>query len=278
LSSRCHQAINDGCLITAQVLSVLAFILSFFNVWPWWVLLVLGLPTFLLLQTAWCCAMNKCGFNCAGVLALLDAGLALAAAIIILIWLMAFWADGCEDYSYDDYYSDNYYSDMDCSEYDKDDAMVWLSVSFAGALLWLITGILVCCFACGRRYQDIEDQLRAEGGAKGASANQVPSATAVAAHPMAVKSSVPIAAATPMQQARVAGTNTITSTHMPDGSVEKKTEVFNPDDSTNSTTFTVVTDGRSSAVSSRRLLSDVKMERSPRLVVLANIVCLCHRR
>jgi hypothetical protein len=49
---------------------------------------------------------------------------------------------------------------------------------------------------------------------------------------MAVKTAVPM---TPMQQA--AGTNTTTITHMPDGSVEKKTEVFNPD---GSKTVTVV--------------------------------------
>jgi hypothetical protein len=205
-------------------LSVIALILSFFNVWGWWAMLFFGLPAFILIQIAWCCAMNKCGFIAAGVLALVGAGISVAAALIILIWLISFWED-CE----------YYYNDTECYEYDEGDAILWVSLSFASALLWVITGILVLVFACGKRYQDIEAQLRAEGGAEGASANQVRSATAVAEHPVAVKTAVPIATYTPMQQAH--GTNTTTITNMPDGSVETKTEVFNPD---GSKTVTVV--------------------------------------
>jgi hypothetical protein len=193
-------------------------------------MLFLGLPAFILMQVAWCCAMNKCGFIAAGVLALVGAGIDIAAAIFVLVWLISFWEDDCDSYNS---YNSNY--DYDCWEYDEDDAILWVSLSLASALLWMITGILVLCFACGKRYQDIEDQLRAEGGAEGGAANQVPRATAVAEHPVAVKTAVPIAATMPMQQA--AGTNTTTITHRPDGSVEKKTEVFNPD---GSKTVTVV--------------------------------------
>jgi hypothetical protein len=219
---------KDPCLITAQVLSVIALILSFFSIWAWWVMLSYSLPAFILMQVAWCCAMNRCGFIAAGVLALLVAAIDLAAAIFVLIWLISFWEEDCDSYSNSNY-------DYDCWEYDENDASLWMNLSFASALLWLITGILVLCFGCGKRYQDIEDQLRAEGGAEGGAANQVPRATAVAEHPVAVKTAVPIAATMPMQQA--AGTNTTTVTHRPDGSVEKKTEVFNPD---GSKTVTVV--------------------------------------
>jgi hypothetical protein len=211
---------KDPCLITAQVLSVIALILSFFSIWAWWVMLSYSLPAFILMQVAWCCAMNRCGFIAAGVLALLVAAIDLAAAIFVLIWLISFWEEDCDSYSNSNY-------DYDCWEYDENDASLWMNLCFASALLWLITGILVLCFGCGKRYQDIEDQLRAEGGAEGAAAKQLPSAT-----------SVPIAATRPMQQA---GTNTTTITHMPDGSVERKSEVLYPD---GSKTVSVVVAGR----------------------------------
>jgi hypothetical protein len=76
-------------------------------------------------------------------------------------------------------------------------------------MLWTVTGILVLVFACGKRYQGNADQLNAEGAAT----NQVPGA------------------------APVAGTSTTTITNRPDGFVEKKTEVTNPD---GSKTVTVV--------------------------------------
>jgi hypothetical protein len=177
-----------------------------------WVAIFLA---FILIQTAWCCALNRCGIIAAGVLALVGASIFLAIAIVIL-----------------DVFNDcgNTYYDDDWGYYDCDAAASWMILSFVNALLWAITGILVLVFACGKGYQDIENQLRAEGAA----ANQVARATAVAEHPIAVKA-VPIAATTPMQQA--AGTSTTTITNRPDGSVEKKTVVTNPD---GSKTVTVV--------------------------------------
>jgi hypothetical protein len=205
---------TDPRLITAQVLSFMTLILSFFteSLWPKWLkwvpILLFGLPSFIMIQTAWCCAMNRCGFIAAGVLALVGASIFLFIAIDI----MGYFSNcGSYDWAYDD-----------C-----DEAASWMILSFASGLLWAITGIVVLVFACGKSYQDIADQLRAEGAGGAA----VPNTTAVAKCPIAVKRAVPIAAITPMQQAPVAGTSTTTITNMPDGSMEKKTEVINPDGS-----------------------------------------------
>jgi hypothetical protein len=65
-------------------------------------MLSIGLPAFILIQMAWCCAMNKCGFIAAGLLALIVAGIDLVAAIYVLTWLISFWED-C-----DSYYNSNY--------------------------------------------------------------------------------------------------------------------------------------------------------------------------
>jgi hypothetical protein len=154
----------------AQVLSLIVLILSFFNVsiWPKWVaILLLGLPAFILIQTAWCCALNRGGFIAAGVLALVGASIFLVIAIVIM-----------------DFFNDcgrSYYDD-DWGYYDCDEAARWMILSFVSALLWALTGMLVLVFACGKGYQDIENQMRAEGAA----ANQVANATAVAEYPKAV--------------------------------------------------------------------------------------------
>jgi hypothetical protein len=177
-------------------------------------MLFLGLPAFILIQMAWCRPLNRCGFNTAGVLAFAGAIIVLVSAIVLHDHL-----NNC-DYLYD-------YNPC----HDRDEATIYVSLSFVSGLLLALTGILVLVFVCGGRYQDIEDQLRAEG-AEGAATNQVTRATAVAEYPMAVNTAV-------MRQAAVAGKSTtkITITHRPDGSVEKKTVVTNPD---GSKTVTVV--------------------------------------
>jgi hypothetical protein len=164
---------NDPCLIMAQVLSLIVLILSIFNELAWMIMLFLGLPAFILIQTACCCAMNRCGFMFAGVLTLVGACILLLLAITLSDIL-----NNCGYYDYSSY-DDDYGYDF-CN--DEDRATIWMILSFASGLLWATTGILVLVFACGKRYQNIEDQLTAEG-AEGAA---VPSSTAVAKYPVAV--------------------------------------------------------------------------------------------
>jgi hypothetical protein len=156
----------------AQVLSLIVLILSIFNEMAWMIMLFLCVPAFILIQTAWCCAMNKCGFIVAGVLALVGACIVLVVDTV---------------YPY----------------YKNDEDTTWMPLSFASGILWATTGILVLVFACGNRYQDIEDQLTAEG-AGGAVA---------------------------VRQAPAAGKSRTTIANRPDGSVEKKTVVANADGS-----------------------------------------------
>jgi hypothetical protein len=103
----------------------------------------------------------------AGVLALFGAGIVIAAT---QIGKPVFSNDGDSDY------------------------LDLLLFSFASATIWTVTGINVLVFACGKRYEGNEDQLKAEGAAT----NQVSGA------------------------APVAGTSTTTITNRLDGSVFNK--------------------------------------------------------
>jgi uncharacterized membrane protein len=212
---------KDGCLMTAQVLSIIALALSFFSGW-WWVMLILGLPCFVLLQIAWCCALNKCGFITGGVLGLVGAGVTLVFGIISLIAVIEY-VDYCDSYSYS-YYNDNY--TYNCYDDSVESVLyTWMILSFIATALWMVVGIMTLCFACGDRYQNLENQLK--------EASPAPAAAQGAPVPVqATKSAVPVAA----HQAPVVATpappaTTTTVTHLPDGSIEKKTEVTNPDGS-----------------------------------------------
>ena len=90
----------------AQIISIVALALSFFSLW-WWVMLAIAVPSFVLLQTAWCCALNKCGFIAAGVLGLVAAGVTLAFGIIVMVVLIAYW-DACDESQSYSYYDDIY--------------------------------------------------------------------------------------------------------------------------------------------------------------------------
>eukprot|EP00980_Cylindrotheca_fusiformis_P009940 scaffold2196_cov99-Cylindrotheca_fusiformis.AAC.3 len=173
---------KDPCLISAQVLSIVALTLSLFNLWGWYVMIFVGLPACILLQIAWCCNVNKCGFIAAGVLALATSVIVLVAAVLILVWLKHSWDDFCDEYASffnstsmlnDDLFDDDLYMSMfnddfengqiDCtSEYEESTAILWLSLGIGSAVLWSITGILVLIFACGQRYRGCEEKLRAE--------------------------------------------------------------------------------------------------------------------
>jgi hypothetical protein len=213
---------KDTCLMTAQILSIIAIALSFFSGW-WWVMLFFGLPSFIMLQVAWCCAMNKCGFVTAGVLGLVGAGITLVFAILAIIVISS--CDGYSSYSYDDYYGYSSYNyDADCILYDESLYWTWTILSCIGCFLWMAVGIMTLCFACGERYEQAERTLKEE--------NPTPAPGNESTPVVATKSAVPVAAPQPAVEATPAPPSTSTTiTHMPDGSVEKKTEVTNPDGS-----------------------------------------------
>eukprot|EP00980_Cylindrotheca_fusiformis_P022441 scaffold9308_cov115-Cylindrotheca_fusiformis.AAC.4 len=177
---------KDPCLITAQVLSIVAVALSLFNLWGWYVMLFVGLPAFILLQVGWCCTVNKCGFITAGVLALVGSGIVLVAAVLILVWLNEFW-DDCDTYS--NYFDDDFFNQhTDCtSDYEESTAILWLSLGVISAVLWLITGILVLIFACGQRYKACEEKLGAEAAGTGTNQTTIATAAPVNAQPAGIK-------------------------------------------------------------------------------------------
>eukprot|EP00980_Cylindrotheca_fusiformis_P009938 scaffold2196_cov99-Cylindrotheca_fusiformis.AAC.1 len=159
-----RRAFKDPCLITAQLLSIVALALSLVNLLGWDVYVMLfvglpagmlffGLPAFILLQVGCCCTVNKCGFITAGVLAVVGSGLFLVAAVLTFVWT--------NEEFYNDY--DTYSNDFNEDFFDQ----LWFGVIIA--VLWLITGILVLVFACGHRYKACEEKVRAEA-AMGANA------------------------------------------------------------------------------------------------------------
>ena len=196
-------------MITAQILSIIGLALSWFGIW--WVSIFLALPAMIMLQVTWCCAMNKCGLIASGVLATVAAGWVLVVAILLIVALEAAKSD-CDDYSY-------YYDSDSCianSGYSAYTAYIILSV--LGGVIWLVTGIIVFVFACGQRYTTALEKLKEENGEPAQADPETPTETkAVAVEP------APAPAAST--------TSTTTITNLPDGSVEKKTEVVNPDGS-----------------------------------------------
>jgi len=216
---------KDGCLITAQVLSIPALALSFFGGF-WWVMLALGLPAFILFQVTWCCAMNKCGLITGGVLAIVGAGVVVAIGVWIYIIIQAAY-DFCESrYGDDDYYQ-SYYDD--CINEEAEGALLLYAIlSGIAAVLWFASSILVFSFACCKRYDTAVEALKErQAAAEAGGPSSVPVGNTVTDHQFkeaqpGFVEAVPAAAPAPTET---------TITNKPDGTVEKRTVVTNPDGS-----------------------------------------------
>ena len=114
-----------------------------------------------------------------------------------------------------------YYDDDDC----VDNAfMTYGILSFIGGLLWVTSGILVFIFACGQRLETAIEKVKEDQSSSGAENNDLGKVE-------------PTIQAVPTASA--AATTTVTITHLPDGSIQKKTEVFNPADGSKTVTISV---------------------------------------
>jgi len=154
---------NDGLLITAQVLSILAVITS----WTTWTS-IFGVAAFVCLQIVWCCRMNKCGLIAVGVLSLaagisgIACGISVLANDTICDNFSSFYGSFASSYetstntSYDDLFYDNV--DNFCA--------VWIkivgSVSLGSGILWCIITFCIFYFAFGSRYQSYYTQNNVE--------------------------------------------------------------------------------------------------------------------
>lgn len=129
---------NDGYIIAAQVISVVAFLIS----WVWWVTFAIGLIALLLLQIIWCYRQNKDIFlllASAAVSALAFLMCVLSGIYILVVWKDVAW---CGVFVLE---SDDDYLDDDCEE------GAWATVSFVSGVLWFaVTGCILYFVKSGR--------------------------------------------------------------------------------------------------------------------------------
>ena len=135
---------KDPLLMTAQALSVVAFIFSFGGV----AAVAFGLAAMVVLQVVWCCRMNKCGLNAAASFALVVAILnAILAAVLAL-------EEADESCNNDDDYSYRYDDDDDCNS----SVQIWAILLFLSAGLWVAVSTLVFIFANTKRYHTCREK------------------------------------------------------------------------------------------------------------------------
>lgn len=128
---------KDGFALTAQILSVLAFLLSLAGVSG----AVLALFTLVLFLSSCCCTMNKCGLITAGVFGLLTAAVLVFFAIAIPLNMTAHETE--LRHKYGDAFYDAILHQIKIRTY----------LMMAGAILWTLASILVFIFACTSRYE-----------------------------------------------------------------------------------------------------------------------------
>jgi hypothetical protein len=134
----CNPFDQDAVLLTAQIASIVAALLS----WVWWPLFVVSAPIAVILQTTWCCRMNKGGMVAACVLSFL----AFAGGLFIGIYMATECWQGIfvvvMDRDDDDYYSHrgNY-----CNSW-INNPTAWTVVAFVDCALFLLTFVCTTYF------------------------------------------------------------------------------------------------------------------------------------
>eukprot|EP00536_Pseudo-nitzschia_multiseries_P009366 jgi/Psemu1/242051/estExt_Genewise1.C_2600003 len=148
---------NDGHVITAQILSVFAFLVS----WTWWLTFLLSGIAMILLQTLWCCRQSRVGILAMAVIPAIAAVSCLCSAIwMLVVWKYAGW---CSVFSLQAYWG-GYYSWLYCNE----DA--WATVALVDMVMWLaVSGCILRFVLCGshaeceRKLDEQQKQKRASG-------------------------------------------------------------------------------------------------------------------
>jgi len=152
----------DGYMITAQIISIVAFLIS----WIWWVTFIVGGICLVLLQVIWCCRQNKIGLY-------ISAGISFVAAItctIAGIVMIVVWKDKryCEIWRLTD--DDDYNNNWTPSEYqptrpDYCKEGIWAVVAFGTALLWFATSGCILYFVKSGRHTKWEEKIQAADAA-----------------------------------------------------------------------------------------------------------------
>jgi len=136
---------SDGFMIAAQVLCIVAFLIS----WVWWVVWIISLAAVIFFNMMWCCRQSKAGIIAATSIATIAGALCIVAAIIMLAhWQKASW---CAPFYF--WSEDNY------SSYDWCPEVAYATVAFIDATLWFAAAACTFTFLKSGRYARIEAAL-----------------------------------------------------------------------------------------------------------------------
>ncbi|KAG7359156.1 hypothetical protein IV203_015745 [Nitzschia inconspicua] len=134
---------DDAYMITAQFLSILAFLVS----WIWYVTFILGAAAMIILQVAWCCRVGRAGLIWTVVISgLASVGCFVAGTLMILTWDGDTWCDVFTMQSSFDGSWYEYYQSDSCNE------GAWAAVAFVAGVLWAATGTYVMIFLVSGRH------------------------------------------------------------------------------------------------------------------------------
>jgi len=136
---------SDRYMITAQILSIVACLVSYF----WWLTFLIGLVCLILLQSIWCCGKNRTGLY-------ISAGISFMAAVtcifggirMIVSWKGNVWCDVF-------FFGYGYEDDDECKE------VKWAIVAFVAATLWFVTSGCILYFVKSGRHSKWEEKVQA---------------------------------------------------------------------------------------------------------------------
>jgi len=180
---------KDGFMISAQIISIIAFLIS----WLWWVTFILGLISLALLQIVWCCRQSKIGlFVSVGISTLAGITCTIAGIVMIVVWkdqeyCSVFTLTEGDDY-YDNYvapiYDDGYtgYRIRPPVRYDYCDEQTWAVVAFVTAALWFSTSGCILFFVGSGRYAIWEEEAKLRGAS-----DTTPTTTTTTTTPTAIE-------------------------------------------------------------------------------------------
>ena len=175
---------KDGFMITAQIISIVAFLIS----WLWWVTFTVGLISLVLLQLAWCCRQSKIGlFVSVGISMLAGIACTIAGVVMIVLWkdqwrCPIFYLTEVDDYydNYDDIYDDNYeYYVTPENRPDYCDEQTWAVVAFVTATFWFTTSGLILYFVGSGRYAILEEKEKLRGASDTTPTTTIATPTAI---------------------------------------------------------------------------------------------------
>lgn len=136
---------NDGLLTAAQILSILALLLSWSNI----ISLILGVISFLCLQIVWCCRMRRCGLITTGILAFISGAYSVVVGILVLVAGSDQLCSTAESSVTQDGYQVSYNFTENCNM----GVNLFAGLAIGGGALWILIALFVFVFTCGSRYE-----------------------------------------------------------------------------------------------------------------------------